>query len=710
LVLKPGERSAATGDDQVIGSIQSAVGRTVRRRRPRKLATPAAHAQDEGAPATLGLGIDAGGTFTDCVLLDMTRGAVLAKAKAPTTHHELLLGIDEALSSLKVDDPERIRMVALSTTLATNAIVEDKGGFPGAIVMTFDGKPDNFITWQPQRVISAQMDIGGEEKAPVNRDECLAAIDGLLAEGVDAFAVSGYGSVRNPAHEVAVRELIASRCDLPVICGHELSTRLNYVNRFNTAVLNARLLPMIRDLLDGAMSILERHGIAAPLMVVKGDGSLMSGALARERPVETVLSGPAASVSGAFHLTKEREVLVMDVGGTTTDVAAIENGMVRISDEGANVGGWQTSLAAAAIQTTGLGGDSYVQFTPDRELLIGPRRVIPLCVLANNNAGAEEQLLRLGPGGPGDRGSAAALDFFCLGRAANGVAVDRNDLPLLEALQAGPLSRENLSRRLKLLSPILLRTEHLERLGYVQRCALTPTDVLHANGTFTAWNVRAAEHALSVFSELYGESPGRVGELIISEVVRRLCFEALRHEMGDAIPVHSDGKACAAVIDAALAGRDIGSVSISLKYTRPIVAIGAPVGSFFPEVGRRLNARIIIPQHADVANAIGAVASEVVAHEEAVIRPGEVAKYVFHWREGRWEFNNLEKAIDSAREVLAGLATKRAVEAGAADPRVNVDVQERRAYLAGGELELVEVRLEATARGRPAALARLGTD
>jgi len=706
LVLRPGERSVSTGDEQVLGRILPHERQDPSPQQPAR--TPALPGDVSGAPAgTLALGIDAGGTFTDCVLLDLGTGEVVAKAKAPTTHHDLLIGIDEALSRVRLGAPDRIRMVAVSTTLATNAIAEDKGGLPGAILMTPDGKPDSRIAWRPQRVLSARMEIGGREVAPLDRDECLAAIDGLLASGAEAFAVSGYASVRNPEHETAVRELIASRCSLPIICGHELSSRFNYLNRANTAILNARLLPIIRALLDAARQVLRRHGVVAPLMVVKGDGSLITEALARERPVETVLSGPAASVAGARYLTGETNALVMDVGGTTTDTALVEDGLVRISEEGANVAGWQTSVAAADIQTVGLGGDSHVRFSVDRRLLIGPRRVIPLCYLAHVDPRVEAQVLGLRAGDLVDRSSAAPLDFLTAGRPAVGVELGEGDQEILAALAEGPFGRTALARRLGLVSPILLRTEQLERLGYVQRAGLTPTDVLHATGEFTAWSVPVARHALEFFAAVYGAPPEELAERILSEFTRRLCLEALRRELGESV-AGSDGRPPAALIDAALGRRKLGAVSVSLEYDRPVIAIGAPVKAFFPEVGRRLNARVIIPPHAEVANAIGAVAGEVVVRAEGVVRPGEIANYVFHWRDGRREFETLEDAVETARDALAALATHSALEAGAAEPRVRVEVSERRGYLADGQLNLIEVHIEARASGRPAVLALAG--
>ncbi len=703
-VLAPGERSTSSADERLLVAMQAAA---------RVRVAPASQAASVGCPhpppasgggqgGGLGLGIDAGGTFTDCALFDFTGETVLAKAKAPTTHRDLLIGIDEALTKLDLAHPERITMVALSTTLATNAIAEDKGGFPGAILMTPNGKPDERITWQPQRTLSARMSITGEENAPFDEAECRQAIEELLAAGVEAFAVCGYAGVRNPAHEQAVRRLIRERSDLPVVCSHELANRLNYLNHFNTAVLNARLLPVIRRLLDAAHEVLSAHGITAPLMVVKGDGTLMTEDLARERPVETVLSGPAASVAGASYLTGQAEALVVDMGGTTTDVALVEKGMVRICEEGARVAGWQTSVAAAAIQTAGLGGDSYLQFTADRRVQVGPRRVVPLCCLAAEHPSVLPQLERLAPEEVYERSSAAILDFFVRGRAPAG-SLTESEQRLLAALSAGPLPRVELSRRLGLASPLLLHTENLERLGYLQRSALTPTDLLHARGEFSAWSVPAATRALDLFADLYGESPAAMAELLLREVVHHLAFEALRYELGD--DATHPGTAARRLLQAAVEGHSLGGVRLVLDYAHPLIAIGAPVHSFFPQVGDLLQARVIIPEHAEVANAIGAVVSGVTVREQGLIRPGQFANYVLHWREGLHEFESLSEAIDSGRDLLADLAVRRATEAGADRPRVQVQVRERQGHAADGSQVLIEVRLEATAVGRPTTFA-----
>jgi N-methylhydantoinase A/oxoprolinase/acetone carboxylase beta subunit len=709
LVLQPGQRSTTAPDERLLIPMHSAAQL---RSGVAQASQPASGGSAQAWKPELpgdgsssfgwGLGIDAGGTFTDCALFDFATDTVLAKAKAPTTHRDLLIGIDEALTRLALEHPERLTMVALSTTLATNAIAEDKGGFPGAILMTPNGRPDPRLTWQPQRTLSACMSITGDENAPLDEAECRQAIAELLAAGVEAFAVCGYASVRNPAHEQAVRRLIREQCALPVVCGHDLAHRLNYLHHFNTAVLNARLLPVIRRLLDAAREVLTAHGITAPLMVVKGDGTLMTEELARERPVETVLSGPAASVAGASYLTGMEEALVVDMGGTTTDVALVEKGMVRIAEEGARIAGWQTSVAAAAIQTAGLGGDSYLQFSSDRRLQVGPRRVVPLCNLAAEHPSVLGWLDRLAPEEVYERSSAAILDFFTRGRAPSGALTDYEQR-LLAALTDGPLPRVELARRVGLASPLLLHTENLERLGYLQRSALTPTDVLHARGDFTAWSVPAATRALELFADLYGRPAEETAGLILQEVVRLLAFESLRYELGEAAT--APGSPSRRLLEAALDGRPLGGVRLTLDYAHPLIAIGAPVHSFFPQVGDLLQARVIIPEHAEVANAIGAVVSGVTVREQGLIRPGQFAPYVLHWREGVCEFDSLEEAVESGRGLLADLALRRAAQAGADQPRVEVEVHQRQGHASDGSQVLVEIRLEATAAGRPTAFA-----
>ena len=213
-----------------------------------------------------------------------------------------------------------------------------------------------------------------------------------------SFAVSSFFSVRNPAHELAARELIREITGLPVTCGHELTSKLDAPRRALTTALNARLIPQLQHLIRAVEGLMREKGIAAPLMVVKGDGSLVSAEFALNRPVETILSGPAASVVGARHLSGEGDVLVSDMGGTTTDVALLRDGRPILDRNGATVGGWKTMVEAVAVHTFGLGGDSEIRREGNR-LEVGPRRLVPLSLLAREHPASPRDIARATGGG-----------------------------------------------------------------------------------------------------------------------------------------------------------------------------------------------------------------------------------------------------------------------------------------------------------------------
>ena len=335
------------------------------------------------------LGIDTGGTYTDAVLYDETAG-VTASAKALTTKHDLVIGVAEAMEAVLAEraPDEAISLVSLSTTLATNAIVEGQGA-PVCLLLIGYGRDaleraglGAALGSDPVVFIEGGHTAGGEEQTPLDLAAVRRAV-GEQAPKVAAFAVAGYFGVRNPRHEIAARELLRELTGLPVTCAHELTSNLDAPRRALTAVLNARLIPQLQQLVLAVRGLLAEKNIKAPLMVVKGDGSLISDSMALTCPVETILSGPAASVVGACHLTGEAEVVVSDMGGTTTDIAVLKGGRPLLDREGAKVGGWRTMVEAVAVHTVGLGGDSQIRLAEDRwpdgsGLLVGAETPSPL--------------------------------------------------------------------------------------------------------------------------------------------------------------------------------------------------------------------------------------------------------------------------------------------------------------------------------------------
>ncbi len=326
------------------------------------------------------IGIDTGGTYTDAVLLDTEKSGVngiVRKAKAFTTHDRLEEGISESIGRLLLceADAECIEKVVLSTTLATNAIVEKKLHKVGLIII--GDEPRGKIAAQYIVKVPGKVNIKGRALVNVNRRFTEEALKQLIPH-VEAIAVSQAASIRNPMQEKEVKRIVQENCDLPVMCGHEFVNELGFLERTNTAAINAGLLPIINRFLEAIKNVLAEMKIEAPIFVVKGDGSIAAEALIREKPIETALSGPAASMIGTINLTGIENAVVSDMGGTTTDTGIVRKRRVELSSEGAEIGGWRIRVRSAKLQTFGLGGDSCIS-TEGGTIKVGPQRVLPAC-------------------------------------------------------------------------------------------------------------------------------------------------------------------------------------------------------------------------------------------------------------------------------------------------------------------------------------------
>ncbi|MDR2724931.1 MAG: hydantoinase/oxoprolinase family protein, partial [Candidatus Adiutrix sp.] len=317
------------------------------------------------------LGLDTGGTHTDAVVYDPGPGRVLATAKALTTNHELSLGLINALKTISglkwPGGLAAIGRVNLSTTLATNAAAEGLGGRIGLVLIGYEAgqAATDDLSRELDRArpvfIQGGHDYYGSPLAPLDLETLKAEVQKIDPE-VEAWAVSGFFSVKNPQHELQAAGLIKSLSRAPVTMGRDLTGQLDAVRRAATAALNAGLVSIVNRLLDAVKTALEELGLQARLMVVRGDGSLVSEDWARTRPIETLVSGPAAGLVGARELTRDlagagpADLWVMDVGGTTTDLAYLDQGRPVISRDGAKVGRWRTMTEAVDTRTRGLGG------------------------------------------------------------------------------------------------------------------------------------------------------------------------------------------------------------------------------------------------------------------------------------------------------------------------------------------------------------------
>ncbi|MDP3261346.1 MAG: hydantoinase/oxoprolinase family protein [Tabrizicola sp.] len=658
------------------------------------------------------LGVDTGGTYTDAVILDEAATRVIGKAKALTSRHDLAVGIgqavDAAIAAAGVTAAE-VSLVSLSTTLATNALVEGQGGRVALVVIGFDaddltrGGLTEALKGDPVVSVAGGHSHAGTEAAALD----LAALEAEVARLGDAvmgFAVAARFATRNLAHEVAAREVIRRATGRPVTCSHELSAQLNGPKRALTAVLNARLIGMI----DRLVAACERHlltiGIDAPLMVVRGDGALISAAMVRERPIETILSGPAASIVGARWLTGASDALVSDIGGTTTDVALLRDGLPEIDPEGARVGGFRTMVEAVAMRTTGLGGDSEVHLITEGlkgGLRLGPRRLIPVSLLAVEH-------------GPMVH---AALDRW-LSADAVGEMDGRFVVPMagqtggLSPREAAVLERVTVPMPMAQALTSRLEVAALERLvarGLVMVAGVTPSDASHVLGGLDAWDRAAAEKAVRLMArrrtgagERFASGPEPFARAVVDQVTAQTVDCLLEAAFGEDAAFAGEAPEALARHVLARAGlaRHRGVVEVTARLGVPVIGLGASAPFYYGAVGARLGCEMILPEHAGVANAIGAVAGQVSQRVQGIVSSPAEGRFVAHLADGLQVFGTRDAALDAMEAALVAEASDRARRAGAVDLRVTVARDVREAEVEGRAM-FIEATVTATASGRP---------
>jgi N-methylhydantoinase A/oxoprolinase/acetone carboxylase beta subunit len=658
------------------------------------------------------LGVDTGGTYTDAVILDDGANLILGKAKALTSRHDLAVGIGQAVDAaiaaagVAVGD---VALVSLSTTLATNALVEGQGARVALVFIGFDagdlgrGGLTEALKGDPVLQLPGGHTHAGTEAVPLDLTALEAGVR-ALGEEVSGFAVAARFATRNPAHELAARDMIRRVTGRPVTCSHELSANLNGPKRALTAVLNARLIGMIDRLVAACERHLQEVGIDAPLMVVRGDGALISAAMVRERPIETILSGPAASIVGARWLTGASDALVSDIGGTTTDVALLRDGLPEIDPEGARVGGFRTMVEAVAMRTTGLGGDSEVHLVTEGltgGLRLGPRRLIPVSLLAVDHGpmvhAALDRWLSADAVGEMDGRFVVPMGGQRGGLSARELAVlDRIDRPMTMAAA--------LTSRLEVAA-----LERLVARGLVMISGVTPSDAAHVMGRLDAWDGTAAEKALQLIArrrtgagERFATGPQPFAQAVVDQLTQQTVDCLLEAAFGEDAAFADKVPEDLARHPLAVAGlaQHRGVVEVSLRLGVPVIGLGASAPAWYGAVGDRLGCKMILPEHAGVANAIGAVAGQISQRAQAVVSSPAEGRFVAHLARGVEVFTTAEAALSAVEAVLVAEASDRARQAGAVDLRLTVDRAVKEVEIEGRQM-FIEAMVTATASGRP---------
>jgi N-methylhydantoinase A/oxoprolinase/acetone carboxylase beta subunit len=656
---------------------------------------------EQSQAARLGLGIDAGGTYTDAAIYDFTSCKVLAKAKALTTKWDFSIGIRDALDQLGHERFGEIDLVSVSTTLATNAIVEGHGSKVGLLVMPPSGIFElSEIEHSPSAIIKGRVDIDGKVVEPIDADQVRKTVADMKEQGVKDFAVSGYAGAINPQLELEVKAVIKEATSSSVTCGHELSEMLNFKTRAVTAVLNARIIGRIEKFIREIKHTLKEYEINAPVVVVKGDGTLMSDKVAGEKPIETILSGPAASVAGAGFLTELKNTVVVDMGGTTTDIAAVNDGVVKIHEQGTSVGGRRTHVKALDMRTVGLGGDSGINII-GQDIAIGPVRVGPVCWMAAKYDRWQEAMDYIHEHSEDHYGDTRPMSILVLSGRHEHINLTKDESRIVKLLSERPYSIAELTRALELPWHTMLNIENLEQHHIVTRCSLTPTDILHITGEFQRWEKKASEKMCDMLAVLSGKSRAEFIRQVRELITRKIAVEILKKQIDEKTDAEEIDKCsvCRVILDNMFDSSD-DNYQVSIELKCPVVGVGAPAVYFVPQAAKRLGTKAIIAENGDVANAIGAISSDVLLRKTVRINIDN-DKYVAEGLTGARRFAKLEDAHNYAVDQLAALLREAGREAGTSSSRVEIFHKDIIAPAANGMQVYLGREITASLAGKP---------
>ena len=472
----------------------------------------------------------------------------------------------------------------------------------------------------------------------------------------------------------------------------KLFSGLNSVQRGSGTLLNAKLVPIIRGFMDAVTRAFRALGITAPVVVVRSDGSLMSESFSRLRPVETILCGPAASVLGGCELAGRRDSVIVDMGGTTTDVSLVKDGRPVRVKSGIQIGPWRTFVRGVQIDTFGLGGDSAVRLQ-ERDFQLCPERVMPLSLLGRDHPEIlpvlekllESEYIHTRP----------LQEFYTLVR-------DIQDLPgytqeekdFCAALRKGPLDIRSAAEAVG-KDIYWLNVSRLEAEGVVLRAGLTPTDFMHLKGDFDAYDPRAAELAARYLLRCMhrpwdsDEELAKLCDEVYDRVKKKLFTSLTRILLMDRYPKYRQegpGPQLEEIIagrwDEVKNGKNPGYFDVDFSTTAVLVGIGAPIHIFLPDVAKAMGAECVIPPNAGVANAVGAVVGNITAYVEVELLPnytaGGIEGYFVKASDRQEIFKDRKDAEARCQVIAMELARQEALRRGVTgEIRVTVEVSDR---------------------------------
>ncbi|MDA8222673.1 MAG: hydantoinase/oxoprolinase family protein [Desulfitobacterium hafniense] len=325
------------------------------------------------------VGIDVGGTYTDAVYFH--NGRIQQTAKVPTQSDNLVETLMNAFDTLKISDEQKINQITVSTTLVTNAILQNRIPPVKLLLFSGNGMKIDALPWPVSYTeLSGEMDFRGREiEAPEQKEwEKLQ----LQRDNLSHAAIVGKFSHRNRLHEEQLAAYLKQHNpSLTLALGHEWG-QANFYRRSLTTYLNLGVSDLYHQFAQQLQTAVSARNIQAPIYILKADGGSLP--LAKIRPIDSIYSGPAASVLSALTQTSpDASSIIVDIGGTTTDIGLTLSGAPLISSKGAQIGDFSTLVRSLAVRSIPVGGDSVVR-TKDQGFIIEEYRLGPACCLGGD--------------------------------------------------------------------------------------------------------------------------------------------------------------------------------------------------------------------------------------------------------------------------------------------------------------------------------------
>ncbi|MCQ2512343.1 MAG: hypothetical protein MJ092_03035 [Lachnospiraceae bacterium] len=664
----------------------------------------------------LGIGIDTGGTCTDAVIFDLDTKEVLGAGKAITTKTNLEIGIANALDTLPKELMDQVESLSLSTTLATNACVENKGYRAKLLIIGTTPEMMEQLTQVLSKygindmsqliAIDAKAENLYEDHFDPDWDELKERIPELFSDCDSIGVVQTYPDANGGRFELTALRVLKEGVTMPVTISYDISQETDFLKVCASTLLNARLIPLIAEFMEAVHHVMEERGLDVPLTIVRSDGTLMSEEMARTCPVETLLCGPVASVIGGCVLAQEDSAILVDMGGTTTDLALVQKNNPVMAKGGIFIGQYRTSIKGLDAQAMSLGGDTAVRFK-DGKLYLDSIRVIPISVLAYQYDNVLPRVQEFAK--RRDKHTRWIHEFYVLQKDISGrKGYTEQEQKICEILKEKPLITQDLLEAGG-WDLYHLNTERLEQEGIIIKSGLTPTDMMILKGDFDKYDGEAAKVMAKFVALCVGVQPEQLPDMVYEFVVKRMYMNIgrfiLQHQYPEQREFLSMDEADVFLncfYDQAVRDDEdrIGHTGITTPY--PLIGIGAPIHVFLPRVAKYLGTRAVIPEYAQVANALGAAAANRVSRFDvrviAKYRYGTCIGYTVVTEGEKHLIEMREEALAFGRQFALDSIKKRAIFQGLGDDPV-IDLTEEEIHIKHSGV-LLEIDIHAVAHSR----------